>query len=138
MTNLNILLTKEASNIIFLPNLPRSAPKFPVENLRLSTTADILKTDRISIRKDICERYLIKLKAHSLESEPPLEVIRDPRDGKGYIALLTSLTHPISVFEPVPISIFDEPSDRKVEAHYFGARVRLKEKLKKLEQLLSI
>lgn len=116
--------------------VPRLCHAKPVENLRNRLSDRILNSDHVWIRKDICERYLIIVKAHALESEPLLEVTKDPRDGSAYIARLTSLTHPISVFETVPKVVFDDDSmDHSV--YWFGCRKRLKVKLRKLESALA-
>ena len=107
-----------------------------VDNLSLSTTRIKVNSDHIWIRKDICERYLIIVKAQALETEPHLEVTKDPRSGSGYIARLTSHSHPISVFEPVPTVVFeDDRMDHSI--YWFGCRKRLKVKLRKLESAFT-
>ena len=136
MTDLNILLKKEPSNVVLFPLLPSFALKRPVDNLRKSCSDLIFDSDHVWIRKEVCERFLIIVKAHALEKEPLLEVTKDPYDGRRYIARLTSLSHPISVHEPVPEVVFeDDRMDHSV--YWFGCRKRLKVKLRKLESAFT-
>ena len=118
------------------PLAHKLAHKLPLGNLNLSTSDRIFDSEHVWIRKDVCERFLIIVKAYALDSEPLLEVTKDPRSGSGYIARLTSLSHPISVFESVPEVVFtDESMDHSI--YWFGCRKRLKTKLRKLESALA-
>lgn len=106
----------------------------PVENLHLSTTQSSLG---LGTKGTPCESLLNDMKARALENQPHFEVTKDPFNPSSYIARMTSLTHPVSVFEPIPIEIFADDDRTDLSVYWHLCRKRLKANLVKAEKALN-
>jgi hypothetical protein len=100
-----------------------------VENLKLSTGRGRFSKRAIHTR-NLCESLGLK----NLETEPQLEVVRNPFSKNAYIAIL--LRNGLAVFEEIPNEITESDDDR-VDLSIFWSQVRkrLARRLDRIEKI---